>query len=525
MAITKVTRTLLSTGIVDNSNATAITIDSSENVGIGLTNQANKLQVDGDICIGKATTSADLKSTLKMRGANGSNQLQVFDLINDGENGRVDFKYNRAGNAAQTIMSFGATVGNVGIGTTSPARILSAKSSSVTIANFESTSSTAGLISFSDSNTTNDVTVRAGAIGDNLVLQAGGLERMRIDSSGNVGIGNTVASTINAANVSGNLVVGSGSGTEGITVYSGNTGLGSLCFADGTSGTSTYTGYLTYNHSSNHMEFGAGDGLEKMRINSSGCVGIGSTADRSLGTNITTTVTSGSAGSGFWLSTGNSSATSSKIISSTDGSVGDLLINQGSGVNGGSIRFSINDSEKARVASNGTVKVGTTSTVYSGGEKMSISSTTEGLGIKTTTATKQCLGLYNSDAGGARHFVRFALGSSGTEVGNITSTGSTTAYNTSSDARLKDVTGSARGLEVINKLNPVAYNWKADGQADEGLIAQEVLDIVPNAVSGSEEEMYQMDYSKLVVHLVAGMKEQQTQIEALQSEINLLKGE
>jgi hypothetical protein len=35
MAITKVTRTLLSTGIDDQSNATAITIDSSENVGIG----------------------------------------------------------------------------------------------------------------------------------------------------------------------------------------------------------------------------------------------------------------------------------------------------------------------------------------------------------------------------------------------------------------------------------------------------------------------------------------------------------
>mgnify|MGYP000542301487 CR=1 FL=1 len=113
-----------STGIDDNATSTAITIDSSENVGIGLTNQANKLQVDGDICIGKATTSADLKSTLKMRGANGSNQLQVFDLINDGENGRVDFKYNRAGGVAQTIMSFGATVGNVGIGTTSPAYAL-----------------------------------------------------------------------------------------------------------------------------------------------------------------------------------------------------------------------------------------------------------------------------------------------------------------------------------------------------------------------------------------------------------------
>ena len=113
----------------------------------------------------------------------------------------------------------------------------------------------------------------------------------------------------------------------------------------------------------------------------------------------------------------------------------------------------------------------------------------------------------------------------GTNVGTISVTGSATAYNTSSDARLKEVTGSARGLEVINELNPVAYNWKSSGQADEGLIAQEVLDIIPNAVSGSEEDMYQMDYSKLVAHLVAGMKEQQTQIEALESQINLLKGE
>ena len=110
-------------------------------------------------------------------------------------------------------------------------------------------------------------------------------------------------------------------------------------------------------------------------------------------------------------------------------------------------------------------------------------------------------------------------------VGLISTTTTSTTYATSSDGRLKDVTGEARGLEVINELNPVSYNWKESGQADEGLIAQEVMEIVPNAVTGSEEEMYQMDYSKLVVHLVAGMKEQQAQIEALQSEINLLKGE
>ena len=125
--------------------------------------------------------------------------------------------------------------------------------------------------------------------------------------------------------------------------------------------------------------------------------------------------------------------------------------------------------------------------------------------------------------GGGRNMMLFKNG--GSDVGSISSNTSSTAYNTSSDARLKDVTGEARGLEVINELNPVAYNWKADGKADEGLIAQEVLDIVPNAVSGSEEDMYQMDYSKLVVHLVAGMKEQQTQIEELKTQINNLKGE
>ena len=51
-----------------------------------------------------------------------------------------------------------------------------------------------------------------------------------------------------------------------------------------------------------------------------------------------------------------------------------------------------------------------------------------------------------------------------------------------------------------------------------------VLDIVPNAVSGSEEDTYQMDYGKLVVHLVAGMKEQQEQIEELKKDSHSPKG-
>jgi hypothetical protein len=109
--------------------------------------------------------------------------------------------------------------------------------------------------------------------------------------------------------------------------------------------------------------------------------------------------------------------------------------------------------------------------------------------------------------------------------GSISISGANTSYNTSSDARLKDITGEARGLEVINALNPVSYNWKEDGKADEGLIAQEVLDIVPNAVSQNEQDdYYQMDYSKLVTPLIKAIQEQQTIIEDLKSRIETLEG-
>jgi hypothetical protein len=111
----------------------------------------------------------------------------------------------------------------------------------------------------------------------NMIFKIDNTERMRIDDSGNVGIGNTVASAINSANGTGNLVVGSGSGTEGITIYSGTTGEGTLQFADGTSGSATYVGQINYNHSSNDMSFTSG-GTERIRLLGTGNVGIGTSS-------------------------------------------------------------------------------------------------------------------------------------------------------------------------------------------------------------------------------------------------------
>jgi hypothetical protein len=250
---------------------------------------------------------------------------------------------------------------------------------------------------------------------------------------------------------------------------------------------------------------GSTGATERMKINTSGDVGIGISSpteklDVNGGTIIRGALTNG-ASSGNGLRFEHTSDIGQ--IYSLDPSVAWRELR----TNASQQTFYIAGGEKMRLDSSGNLGIGTSSP---GGSKVVVEAVPSG----TTYLAKW------SATGGTALYLEVG----GSAVGSITCTTSATAYNTSSDARLKDVTGKARGLEVINELNPVAYNWKADGKADEGLIAQEVKELVPNAVSGSEEEMYQMDYSKLVVHLVAGMKEQQTLIESLTARITTLEG-
>ena len=95
-------------------------------------------------------------------------------------------------------------------------------------------------------------------------------EKMRIDSSGNVAIGNTSPSSQYMTR----LVVGDGSGTEGITIYSGNDSLGRLEFSDATSGDGRYAGGIVYNHSTNKLRFNTNGGNERMSIDSNGIVSM-----------------------------------------------------------------------------------------------------------------------------------------------------------------------------------------------------------------------------------------------------------
>ncbi len=94
---------------------------------------------------------------------------------------------------------------------------------------------------------------------------------------GHVGIANTSPGSYDSN--ARNLVVGSGSGDEGMSIASGSGSSGRLYFADGTSSDGEKAdGYILYNHASTYMAFGTNGGTEAMRIDSNGRLIIGLTS-------------------------------------------------------------------------------------------------------------------------------------------------------------------------------------------------------------------------------------------------------
>jgi hypothetical protein len=129
-------------------------------------------------------------------------------------------------------------------------------------------------------------------------------------------------------------------------------------------------------------------------------------------------------------------------------------------------------------------------------------------------------------AGTSTNFHAIFANNSGTTVGSITSSGSTTAYNTSSDYRLKENVEPMQGaLATIAQLKPVTYTWKSDGSAGQGFIAHELQAVVPDAVTGEKDAVdadgkpqYQgVDTSFLVATLVKAIQELTARVAALEA--------
>ena len=122
----------------------------------------------------------------------------------------------------------------------------------------------------------------------------------------------------------------------------------------------------------------------------------------------------------------------------------------------------------------------------------------------------------------------------GARQGSITTTISATAYNTSSDYRLKEnVANVADGIARLQQLNPSRFNFIADpDRTVEGFLAHEAQAVVPECVTGEKDAVdadgnpvYQgIDQSKLVPLLTAALQEAIARIETLETRLSALEG-
>jgi hypothetical protein len=109
---------------------------------------------------------------------------------------------------------------------------------------------------------------------------------------------------------------------------------------------------------------------------------------------------------------------------------------------------------------------------------------------------------------GTISLVSFVVGGV-TGVGSITTNGATTSYNITSDYRLKQDFKNYSGLNLVSAIKTYDYEWKADKTRMYGVIAHELQEVIPYAVTEEKdaEQMQGVDYSKLVPILVKAIQE------------------
>ena len=402
-----------STGIDDNADALAITIDSSERVGIGNAspNANTKLDVNGAARIGNNSDGIMIE-----------NNTGSFDI----------------GNASYIRRD----------------------------------SSSGALELTSGSTTARDMLFRTGS---------SGAESVRINSSGNVGIGTSSLSDKLTVNGSINLPTVNtfikGGGHNVVQVDSTKTYL-----YGGTGG----------------VQFRTADNASPLvDITNVGKVGIGISSPTADGLHIFHATQPD-----FFM--GNNTDADRFVITSNDT---DTIIGNRQAT---ALRFMTDDTERMRIHSDGRISINNTSA----DAMINITNTYPYTGVRTNSNTTNghwALEFHNPNG----------------RVGNIMTIGSATQFNTSSDYRLKEnVVTEWDATTRLKQLKPSRFNFIADASTTvDGFLAHEVSSVVPEAVSGTKDAvdadgnaiMQGIDQSKIVPLLTKTILELEARITALEN--------
>jgi hypothetical protein len=412
-----------------------------------------------------------------------------------------------------------------------------------------------------------------------MTFSTGGSERLRIDTSGNVGLGTNSPNERLRIN-------GDNNATARIRIQNQGTDIAFLGSALGISGFGNGNDLMLSSASTNNLTFGTNT-AERMRIDASGNVGIGTIAPAGK-----LHVAGGNAGVGNVYLSGRSDASFEVNVSNI------WARNENANFDGARIKFDVSSSnglmmfhtatggslvERMRITSAGDLLVGTTSAPKSWGAaspKMRVTAggiqfgdyslitedvfDIDSLCLVADSTESICFGQYVNatgvyterariDSGGtlcvntttaspgvgaiqasARNSV--ALGTnasasyysvanyfSGSFSGGLFVTSGATSLVTSSDYRLKNITGPiTTSGAYIDSLNPVEGTWKGDGAPFVGLIAHEVQEISRTQVAtGAKdgEQMQAMTYSspEMIANLIAEVKSLRIRVAQLEA--------
>jgi hypothetical protein len=412
-------------------------------------------------------------------------------------------------------------VGNVGIGTTSPDTKLTvagnakiSSNSGTTFVQVEDSSTGGRLYSLISAGAGNVHSVAAGSF--YIRDSSTGANRILIDSSGNLGLGVTPSawSGYKAFQIGQNGAVSSAdSGT--VTMVNSN------CFFDG----SNYK-YISSAEASLYQQ---ASGAHNWRIAASG----------TAGNTITFTQAMTLDASGNWV-IGSTSANSyrARIYGGNDNSL--AIDNDGSrytttniannGTTKGSLYwdntnttlsvfataassqliFGTANAERARITSGGTILAGCTATPSASVKGFGIEFDSDGPTVLIATAgtsSDRAIGFYNPNG----------------LVGDIVTNGSATAFNTSSDRRLKENIAPAEDAgSTIDAIEIVKHDWKVGGHVRYGVIAQDLHVVAPEAIKVGDDneevtDPWGVDYSKLVPMLVKEIQSLRARVAQLES--------